>query len=143
MTPFEFLNNHVLSYVAPSPIDGVGLFALKDIPKGVDIFKKWDGETDIYSIKFRKAKLLPQSVLELILKSFSNQVINDDSNIYYRLINGVNFLISEPTCLLNTGFENGNVDSVNGISLKSIKAGEEILGNYGKSSQVKPHIEVI
>jgi len=143
MTPFEFLNNHVLSYVAPSPIDGVGLFALKDIPKGVDVFKKWDGETGIYSMKFKKAKLLPQSVLKLILKSFSNQVTNDDSNIYYRLINGVNFLISEPTSLLNTGFENGNIDSINGICLKSTKAGEELLGNYGKLSEGKPHIEVI
>lgn len=136
MTPFHFLKNHIYSYLAPSSVHGLGLFALRDINKGVDIFRKWDGETNIYSIKFREAKLLPKDTLQLVLRSFASNIVDDESEVNFRLINGVHFLLSEPLCFLNTAYENGNIDSTNGIAIRDIKRGEELLGNYGKSSQI-------
>jgi hypothetical protein len=40
-------------------------------------------------------------------------------------------------CLINTQFEEGNVDSKTGIAIKEINKDEEIFGNYGNSSQIK------
>ena len=137
MQPFDYLNTSVKSYLRPSKIHGVGLFSLVDIKKGEQVFPTWKGETGWYKIKFGEAKKLPKEVLSYVLRSFGSNIKNDDSLINFKLIKDTNFLFSEPLCLLNTKYEEGNVDSKTGISLKDIKKDEELFGNYGNSSQVK------
>ena len=136
MTPFNFLKEHVKTEIGISPVHGVGLFAIVDIEKGTEVFQKWNGETEIYSMTYGEALTLPKQILQVVLKSFANNIVNNNSDIYYRLTNGVNFLISEPLCFLNTAYEKGNVDSVTGISINNIKIGAELFGNYDNSSQV-------
>jgi len=137
MQLFDYLNNSIKSYLRVSKIQGVGLFALIDIKKGEEVFPKWKGETGWYKIKFSEAKKLPIEVLQYILRSFGSEIINDDSDVSFKLTKDCNFLFTEPLCLLNTKYEKGNVDSKTGYSLKNIKKNEEICGNYGNSSQIK------
>mgnify|MGYP000164813671 CR=1 FL=1 len=137
MQLFDYLNNSIKSYLRVSKIQGVGLFALVNIKKGEEVFPKWKGETGWYKIKFSEAKKLPIEVLQYILRSFGSEIINDDSDVSFKLTKDCNFLFTEPLCLLNTKYEKGNVDSKKGYSLKNIKKNEEICGNYGNSSQIK------
>ena len=137
MQLFDYLNNSIKSYLRVSIIQGVGLFALVNIKKGEEVFPKWKGETGWYKIKFSEAKKLPIEVLQYILRSFGSEIINDDSDVSFKLTKDCNFLFTEPLCLLNTKYEKGNVDSKTGYSLKNIKKNEEICGNYGNSSQIK------
>jgi hypothetical protein len=137
MQLFDYLNNSIKSYLRVSKIQGVGLFALIDIKEGEEVFPKWKGETGWYKIKFSEAKKLPIEVLQYILRSFGSKIINDDSDVSFKLTKDCNFLFTEPLCLLNTKYEKGNVDSKTGYSLKNIKKNEEICGNYGNSSQIK------
>lgn len=137
MQLFDYLNNSIKSYLRVSKIQGVGLFALVNIKKGEEVFPKWKGETGWYKIKFSEAKKLPIEVLQYILRSFGSEIINDDSDVNFKLTKDCNFLFTEPLCLLNTKYEKGNVDSKTGYSLKNIKKNEEICGNYGNSSQIK------
>ena len=137
MQLFDYLNNSIKSYLRVSKIQGVGLFALVNIKKGEEVFPKWKGETGWYKIKFSEAKKLPIEVLQYILRSFGSKIINDDSDVSFKLTKDCNFLFTEPLCLLNTKYEKGNVDSKTGYSLKNIKKNEEICGNYGNSSQIK------
>jgi len=137
MQLFDYLNNSIKSYLRVSKIQGVGLFALVNIKKGEEVFPKWKGETGWYKIKFSEAKKLPIEVLQYILRSFGSEIINDDSDVSFKLTKDCNFLFTEPLCLLNTKYEKGNVDSKTGYSLKNIKKNEEICGNYGNSSQLK------
>jgi len=137
MQLFDYLNNSIKSYLRVSKIQGVGLFALVNIKKGEEVFPKWKGETGWYKIKFSEAKKLPIEVLQYILRSFGSEIINDDSDVSFKLTKDCNFLFTEPLCLLNTKYEKGNVDSKTGYSLKNIKKNEEICGNYGNSSQIK------
>ena len=137
MNPFDYLNTSVKSYQRTSKVHGVGLFALVDIKKGEQVFPIWKGETGWYKIKFGKSKQLPKEVLSYILRSYGNNIVNDNSELRFKLTKDCNFLFSEPLCLINTQFEEGNIDSKTGIAIKEINKDEEIFGNYGNSSQIK------
>jgi len=137
MQPFDYLNTSVKSYARPSKVHGIGLFALVDIKKGEQVFPMWNGETDYYKIKWVEAQKLPKEVLAYVLRSYGSDIKSDDSFINFKLVKDTNFLFSNPLCLLNTQYENGNVDSESGKSLRDIKKDEELFGNYGDSSQVK------
>jgi hypothetical protein len=137
MQPFDYLLTGIKSYVAPSKIHGVGLFSLVDIKKGEQVFPIWKGETGWYKIKFSKAKKLPTEVLSYILRSYGSKIENENSDVNVVLIKDTNFLFTNPLCLINTEYGEGNVDSKKGIALRDIKKGEEITGNYGtKYSQL-------
>ena len=137
MNPFDYLNTSVKSYQRTSRVHGVGLFDLVDIKKGEQVFPTWKGETDWYKIKFGETKQLPKEVLSYVLRSYGNNIVNDNSEINFKLTKDCNFLFSDPLCLLNTQFEEGSIDSKTGIAIKDIKINEEIFGNYGNSSQIK------
>lgn len=137
MELFDYLNTSIKSYARVSKLQGIGLFALVDIKKGEQVFPTWKGETGWYKIKFGEAKKLPITVLQYILRSFGSEIINDDSDINFKLTKDCNFLFSDPMCLLNTKYEEGNLDTKTGIALKNIKINEEIFGNYENSSQIK------
>ncbi len=137
MQPFDYLNTSVKSYGRASKVHGVGLFALVDIKKGEQVFPKWEGKTSWYKIKFGKSKQLPKEVLSYILRSFTSKIDNDNSEISFKLTKDCNFLFSEPLCLINTLYDEGNVDSITGIAIKDINKDEELFGNYGDSSQIK------
>ena len=137
MIPFDYLNTSIKSYQRVSSLHGIGLFALIDIKKDEVLFPKWKGETDWYKIKFSEAKLLPKEVFAYILRSYGSKIENDDSEINFKLVKDTNFLFTEPLCLLNTKYKEGNVDSHNGLALFDIKKDEELFGNYENSSQIK------
>lgn len=137
MKPFEYLNTSVKSYQMPSKVHGVGVFALVDIGKGEYVFPNWEGRTKWYRLRFREAKELPKEVLAYLLRSYGSKINDDYSYISFRLIKDTNFLFSEPLAMLNTMYENGNIDSTTGIALRDISKDEEIFGNYGNSSQIK------
>lgn len=133
----EYIDSSIKSYQRASSTHGVGLFALVDIKVGDQVFPKWKGKTGWYKIKFEKFKQLPQEVVAYILRSYENSIVNDDSEIKFKLTKDCNFLFSDPLCLLNTKYEKGSIDSKTGIAIKDINKDEEIFGNYGNSSQVK------
>ena len=133
----EYIDSSIKSYQRASSTHGVGLFALVDIKVGDQVFPKWKGKTGWYKVKFEKFKQLPQEVVAYILRSYENSIVNDDSEIKFKLTKDCNFLFSDPLCLLNTKYEKGSIDSKTGIAIKDINKDEEIFGNYGNSSQVK------
>lgn len=127
----EHLINNIKTEIKPSFIQGVGVFAIRDINKGEELFPKWDGETGIYIIPNESIKEIPNYVIDLMERYF----INFESEFkLIRLFNGFNF-ISHSLSYCNSAYpnrENQNIDT-NGIALRDIKAGEEILEWYEKN----------
>ena len=107
----EYLDSSIKSYPRASEVHGIGLFALVDIKKGEQVFPKWKGKTDWYKLKFSETKHLPGEVLQYILRSFGSKIVNDDSEIRFKLTKDCNFLFSDPLCLLNTKYEEGSIDA--------------------------------
>jgi hypothetical protein len=130
MNVLNYISNSIVTHVKPSRINGIGLFALRDIEIGEDIFKKWEGKTDWYSVKLKLAKKLPEDVLFYILRSFGSDIIDDNSDVRFILTKDCNFLFTEPRALINTKGILGNFDSLTGLVIRKIKKDEEILGTY-------------
>ena len=92
------------------------------------MFIFYQGKSGIYVIPNNELNEIPSEVLKLLEKYF----INDECGFkIIRLFNGMNFLF-HGTSFCNSAYpskENTNID-INGIALRDIKAGEEILEWY-------------
>jgi SET domain-containing protein len=128
MEVLEYLKNHVKTEIAPSPIHGIGTFALTDIEVGESVFMLWPNESRVYTIEKNEFSELPDYSKKMILKSYLNKP--EYPVVWFRLFKDSYFNLANPLVYTNTAEENANFDSVKRIAIKPIKAGEEILGNY-------------
>lgn len=125
------LKNNIKTKLGVSPIHGIGVFALRDIEIGEQVFPEWDNETGVYIIPNNRLSEISKDVLELLDMYF----INDECGYkVIRLIKGLNFLannFSYCNSSYNTGKE-ANITNY-GIATRPIKKGDEILEYYDKN----------
>ena len=115
------LNSEVRCKVAPSPIHGIGVFALRDIKKGERCYCTPRFEPKFYNIPFGSLSKLFPEIKALILDRWASIVNgsvfrspNDDA--------GLLFFINH--CHVP------NYDVVSDTALFDIKSGEEVLEDY-------------
>lgn len=127
-TSLNHLINNIKTEVKPSPIQGVGVFAIRDIEEGEQVFPKWEGETGIYIIPNEVLSEIPKCTIDLMDRYFINY---ENEFKLIRLFNGFNF-ISHTISFCNSAYPNRENENMNtkGIALRNIKAGEEILEWY-------------
>ena len=110
----------------PSKIEGVGVFAVRDIPKNVNPFlgvknQRW------YEFKLSELKSLDKEILKMIDSFF---VIEKDKTVY---IPRLGFAAIDISFYVNNS-KNPNIKTVdNGltfVTLRRIKKGEEIVVSY-------------
>ena len=113
------LNTYVKTKIAPSKIHGVGVFALRDIPKGQKLYA--DMATKLYTLPYSSfGKLFPE-VKELLLERFP------------LIVNGSRFLYPDTRIVAFMNHqENPNYNAKSDLVLKDIKEGEEITEDYRK-----------
>jgi hypothetical protein len=128
MDVYEYLSKYIKTYIKPSPIEGIGTFALRDLEVGESLFEPWDGPSRIYTLEKDEFKNLPENVKRVILKSYLNKP--EYPVIWFRLFRHCYFDLANPIVYTNTAGEDGNFDSVTKRVTKPIKMGEEILGTY-------------
>lgn len=128
MEVIEYLKNHIRTDLKPSPIHGIGTFALRDIEIGEPIFYLWPNETRVYTISLDEYNELPDYVQMMIKKGYENKA--EYPMIWLRLFKDCYWNLANPLAFTNTGEENANFDSYKRISIKKIKKGEELLGTY-------------
>ena len=119
------LKNNIKTKIGVSPIDGVGVVAIKDIQELECVFPVWIHKSGIYAIPNHRLSEIPKEVLDLMNMYFTNE---DCGYKGIRLFEGLNFLFN-PLSYSNSSWPNSldtNVDS-NGFATKNIKAGDEIL----------------
>lgn len=125
------LSNNIKTKIGVSSIDGIGVFAIRDIMQGDDVFITWKFESGMYVIPNNRLADIPKEVVELMDMYFINE---ECGYKVIRLFKGFNFLF-HGTSFCNSAFpneENVNI-STKGIALRDIKAGEEILEWYTKN----------
>lgn len=122
------LTNNVKTEIAVSDLDGVGVFAIRDIKKGEQVFPVWDNETGIYIIPNERMGEIPNEVQKLLYKYFINE---ECGYKIIRLFKGMNFLFHGFSYCnsAHPNIEDVNIDN-DGFALRNIKAGEEILEWY-------------
>ena len=121
------LSEEIYAVLKPSPVHGIGVFALRDIPKGCrNIFSKNIGEWIKLSIA--AIEQLPEHSRNLV----ETYCLYDDENYYvpdygFKVMDLVNYLNHSAT---------PNIISINNgecfEALTDISAGTELLINYGE-----------
>ena len=69
---FNHLVNNIKTDIRPSNIEGVGVFAIRDIKEGEQLFTKWEGETGIYIIPNELLSQIQNEVVDLLYRYFIN-----------------------------------------------------------------------
>jgi len=120
--------NNIKTKIGVSSIDGVGVIAIMDIKQYEEVFPIWNYESGIYLIPNDRLDEIPNEVVELLDRYF----INDECGYkVIRLFNGFNFLFHGFSYCNSAWPNEHNVNITNdGIAMRDIKAGEEILEWY-------------
>jgi SET domain-containing protein len=123
------LNNNIYVMLRPSPIEGIGVFAIQDIPKGCrDMFSKPDAADKWITLSKKEVNTLPPHSKFLI----ENYCLYDEENYF---VPDYGFKKMDLVLFLNHSDE-PNVVSINDgdyfEALRDIKAGEELLVDYGE-----------
>ena len=124
----KHLSNNIKTKIGVSSTNGIGVFAIRNIVEGDDVFIPWKFESGMYIIPNNRLDDIPKEVVELMDMYFIN---GECGYKIIRLFKGFNFLF-HGTSFCNSAFpneENVNI-STKGIALRDIKAGEEILEWY-------------
>lgn len=113
----KMLNELVKLKVGPSPIHGVGLFALRDIKKGERLYG--DAQYQVLDIPYKDFKKLRPEIAEQILGRWPH------------IVNGSHFIYpdSKMVAFCNHSDE-ANYDAKNDVAFRDIKEGEEVTENY-------------
>lgn len=132
MTKEELLNelsNNTWVMIKPSPIEGIGVFALQDIPRGCrSMFSKASDAEQWIPIAKTEVESLPPHAKALI----ENYCLYDEENYFlpdygFKKMDLVNFLNHSDT---------PNVVSINDgeffEAIREIKQGEELVIDYGE-----------
>ena len=122
------LSNNVKTEIGVSSIDGVGVFAIRDIKKGEQVFPIWEFESGMYIIPNDRMNEIPNEVQKLLHKYFIN---GECGYKIIRLFKGFNFLF-HGFSYCNSAYKTDYVENIdnNGFALMDIKAGDEILEWY-------------
>ncbi len=123
------LSNNTYVMLRPSAIEGVGVFAIRDIPKGCrDMFGKPDKAEDWITIPKKEIDTLPDHAQFLV----GNYCLFDDENYY---VPAQGFKKMDVSLFLNHS-DNPNIISINDgdyfEAIRDIRAGEELLLDYGE-----------
>ena len=122
------LTNNIKTKIGVSNIHGVGVFSITDIKEGEQVFPKWEWQSGIYVIPNKRLNEIPKEVLNLLDMYFINE---ECGYKIIRLFKGLNF-ISNAYSFCNSAFNTQFTQNISndGIALKDIKAGDEILEWY-------------
>lgn len=116
-TAIKLLNDVVKIKIAPSPIEGVGIFAIRDIKEGE--FIEADAIPHAFDIPYKMLGECHKEVREIILNQFP------------AVVTGSNFLypVTRMQAFLNHSDE-PNYDAKTDKTLRAIKKGEELTEDY-------------
>jgi len=123
------LTNNTFVMLRPSPIEGIGVFAVTDIPKGCrDMFGKPGAADEWITVAKKEIETLPAHVQFLV----GNYCLYDDDNYF---IPAHGFKKMDVSLFLNHA-DTPNIISINDgdyfEAVRDIKAGEELLVDYGE-----------
>lgn len=139
MTAYEYIKNHINTKLQPSKINGVGVFALRDIQHQEELFKLWEGESGEYTLTDDELNSLDDNVKEHLLNMYGYKEINGEYRMFVILNNDCHWIYKTPLHWVNScnWDAESNIDRETLKANRFIKKGEEILLKYGKYNKFR------
>jgi hypothetical protein len=139
VNPYDYICKHVNVKLLPSKIHGVGVFAIRDIEEGEDLFVNWKGESGEYYITETELNSLNEEIRSHLYQMFGFKRSKDEWLFQVILNKDCHWIFKTPQHWVNScSYEqepNINLDILKAI--KRIKSGEELLSKYGKYEKFK------
>jgi hypothetical protein len=134
MTAYEYIKNHINTKLQPSLINGVGVFALRNIKSGEELFKLWEGASGEYTLTDDELNSLDNNVKEHLLNMYGYKEIDGKYTMFIILNKDCHWIYKTPLHWVNSCAwnEEPNIDRDTLKSKRLIKRGEEVLLKYGK-----------
>jgi SET domain-containing protein len=122
------LSSNTFVMLKPSPVEGIGVFAIKDIPKGCrQMFSKPDAAEEWLTISKKEIDTLPGHAQFLV----GNYCLYDETNYF---VPAQGFKKMDVSLFLNHS-DTPNIISIHDgdyfEAIRDIKVGEELLIDYG------------
>lgn len=124
------LERDVYVRIQRSPIDGVGVFAIRDIPPGIDPFQ--EEKLGFEFTRVPVAAILGNPLISHGVKKYTLEVCSTRDGVFKFPVTGLN---SVTAMFLMNHSDAPNMRSLsNGVfeTIREIKRGEELLINYGE-----------
>jgi len=139
MTAYDYINKFINVKLCPSNIDGVGVFALRDIQKDEELFKVWGGESGEYTLSNSELDSLDENVRLHLFNMYGYKEIDQKFQMFVILNNNCHWIFKTPLHWVNSCAwdEIPNIDRETFRATRFIKKGEEILIKYGKYNKFK------
>jgi hypothetical protein len=139
MTAYEYIKNHINVKLQPSLINGVGVFALRDIQENEELFKLWEGESGEYTLSDEQLNTLDTDVKIHLLNMYGYKEIDGKYTMFIILNKDCHWIFKTPFHWVNSCGYNGepNINKETLRTTRFIKKGEELLLNYGKYGKFK------
>ena len=139
MTAYEYINNHINVKLQPSTINGVGVFALRDIQKDEELFKLWEGESGEYILSDEELNSLDEDIKAHLFNMYGYKEIKGQYTMFVILNTNCHWIFKTPLHWVNScGWdETPNLDKKTIKTTRFINRGEEILAKYGKYNKFK------
>jgi hypothetical protein len=145
MTPYEYINNCVNVKLSPSSIHGVGIFAMKDIEVGDDLFINWMGDSGVYYLTEDEINSVNDSIKSHLYNMCEHTKLDDKSVFKFYLNKNCHWIFKSPLHWVNSCYDNmePNIDRVTLKCIKKIKEGDELLSKYGKYNKFTLYKNII
>mgnify|MGYP001321964481 FL=1 len=129
MSPFEYIQQKVFTKLKPSSYNGIGVFALRDIPKDTFLFETWQGTSGTFEITEEELNTLPIQLKEHIKDIFLfHPDFPNNTNTPVELRKNCHWIYTTPYYFVNSGFTDSyNLDKSSLRTIRGIREGEEIL----------------
>ena len=139
MTSYEYIKNYINTKLQPSRINGVGVFALRNIQKGEELFKLWEGESGEYVLTDDELNSLDDNVKEHLLNMYGYKEIDGEYRMFVILNKDCHWIFKTPLHWVNSCAWDKipNIDKETLKANRFIKKGEEILLKYGKYNKFR------
>lgn len=138
MNAYNYISKNIFVKLKPSKVDGVGVFAIRDIPKNTFLFETWKGDSGYFPIKEKELQKLPKDLYNHIKDIFLySPDFPNDTNTYIQLTKGCHWIYTTPYYFVNSDINKSNIDKTTFKTTRDIKRGEEILSNYGRYERLQ------
>lgn len=139
MTAYEYIMHYVNVKLDASKVHGVGVFALRNIEEGEELFKEWEGESGEYTLTEQELNSLDSNIKEHLFNMYGYKQIDGQYQMFVILNKGCHWIFKTPLHWVNScGWdETPNIDKETLTTKKFIRKGEEILAKYGKYNKFK------
>ena len=145
MTPYEYIKKYVNVKLASSSMHGVGVFAMRDIEVGEDLFVNWEGESGVYYLTEDDLNSVNDTTKSHLYNMCEYTKLDDKSLFKFYLNQNCHWIFKSPLHWVNSCYDNmlPNIDKTTLKCIKKIKEGDELLSKYGKYNKFNSYKTLI